>query len=60
MNLESAVFNVSLFWMLTTPHEYVHAWVATRLGDDTPRRSADAQLAGGRQAQTCFSQRPFD
>ena len=25
-----------MFWMLTTPHEFAHAWVATKLGDDTP------------------------
>lgn len=37
MNYESALLNVALFWMLTTPHEFAHAWVATRLGDDTPR-----------------------
>lgn len=35
--LEAAVLNVILFWILTTPHEFAHAWVATRLGDDTPR-----------------------
>jgi Zn-dependent protease len=23
--------------MLTTPHEFAHAWMANRLGDDTPR-----------------------
>jgi Zn-dependent protease len=23
--------------MLTAPHEFSHAWVATKLGDDTPR-----------------------
>jgi Zn-dependent protease len=28
---------VVIFWALTTPHEYAHAWVADRLGDDTPR-----------------------
>jgi Zn-dependent protease len=38
MNFEAAVVNVSLIWMLTVPHEFAHAWVATRLGDDTPRR----------------------
>ena len=37
MNLEAALLNVVLFWLLTTPHEFAHAWVATRLGDDTPR-----------------------
>jgi Zn-dependent protease len=28
---------VLLLWILTSPHEFAHAWVATRLGDDTPR-----------------------
>lgn len=37
MQIENAILNVLLFWMLTTPHEFAHAWVATRLGDDTPR-----------------------
>lgn len=37
MNIEAAILNVSLLWLLTTPHEFAHAWVATRLGDDTPR-----------------------
>lgn len=36
MNLEPALVNVGLFWALTTPHEYAHAWVASRLGDSTP------------------------
>ena len=37
MNIEAALLNVLIFWMLTTPHEFAHAWVATKLGDDTPR-----------------------
>src|SRR5512142_1248393 len=37
MNFEAALINVALLWLLTTPHEFAHAWVATRLGDDTPR-----------------------
>lgn len=37
MDLEVAVVNVSLLWLLTTPHEYAHAWMAIRLGDDTPK-----------------------
>lgn len=42
MNLQSfhlvaALLNVLLLWILTAPHEFAHAWVATRLGDDTPR-----------------------
>ncbi len=36
-NLELALTNVALLWLLTVPHEFAHAWVATRLGDDTPR-----------------------
>src|SRR3954447_12586103 len=34
--MESALLKVLMFWMLTTPHEFAHAWVATKLGDDTP------------------------
>ena len=37
MNLQLAITNVALLWLLTAPHEFSHAWVATRLGDDTPR-----------------------
>jgi Zn-dependent protease len=37
MNFESAFLNVTLFWLLTAPHEFAHAWVADRLGDDLPR-----------------------
>jgi Zn-dependent protease len=37
MEIEAALLNVLIFWMLTTPHEFAHAWVATKLGDDTPR-----------------------
>jgi Zn-dependent protease len=44
MNLEPVLINVSLFWLLTTPHEYAHAWAATRLGDDTPRREGRLTL----------------
>jgi Zn-dependent protease len=36
-DLATALLNVALLWLLTTPHEFSHAWVATRLGDDTPR-----------------------
>jgi Zn-dependent protease len=37
MHIDVAIWNVILLWVLTTPHEFAHAWVATRLGDDTPR-----------------------
>jgi Zn-dependent protease len=37
LNFESAIINVLLLWILTAPHEFSHAWVATKLGDDTPR-----------------------
>jgi Zn-dependent protease len=30
--------------MLTTPHEFAHAWVATKLGDDTPEREGRVTL----------------
>lgn len=36
-HFEAALINVLLLWILTVPHEFAHAWVATRLGDDTPR-----------------------
>jgi Zn-dependent protease len=35
--LQEAILNVLLLWILTAPHEFAHAWVATLLGDDTPR-----------------------
>jgi len=37
LDFTAAILNVALLWLLTTPHEFAHAWVATRLGDDTPR-----------------------
>ena len=36
-NLQLALTNVLLLVLLTAPHEFSHAWVATQLGDDTPR-----------------------
>lgn len=44
MNFEAALLNVSLLWILTAPHEFAHAWVATMLGDDTPRREGRVTL----------------
>lgn len=44
MHIQEAIFNVVLLWMLTAPHEFSHAWVATRLGDDTPRREGRVTL----------------
>lgn len=44
MNFEAAILNVSLLWLLTAPHEFAHAWVATMLGDDTPRREGRVTL----------------
>ena len=37
VNVELAILNVLLFWMLVAPHEFAHAWAAVRLGDPTPR-----------------------
>jgi Zn-dependent protease len=34
--MENALVQVLIFWMLTVPHEFAHAWVAMKLGDDTP------------------------
>ena len=44
LNLVSALVNVLLLWILTAPHEFAHAWVATRLGDDTPRQDGRVTL----------------
>jgi Zn-dependent protease len=44
MDIENAFLNVSLLWILTTPHEFAHAWVAEKLGDDTPRREGRVTL----------------
>jgi Zn-dependent protease len=42
--LQEAILNVLLLWILTAPHEFAHAWVATLLGDDTPRREGRVTL----------------
>jgi Zn-dependent protease len=44
MNYQTALLDVSLLWLLTAPHEFAHAWVATRLGDDTPLREGRVTL----------------
>lgn len=44
LELQEAILNVLLLWILTAPHEFAHAWVATRLGDDTPRREGRVTL----------------
>ena len=44
MNVENAILNVLLLWILTAPHEFAHAWMATQLGDDTPRRQGRLTL----------------
>lgn len=43
-NLQEALLDVLLLWILTAPHEFAHAWVATRLGDDTPRKEGRVTL----------------
>ena len=42
--METALIEVLMFWMLTTPHEFAHAWVAMKLGDDTPVREGRVTL----------------
>lgn len=44
MNWAGAVVDVLILWMLTAPHEFAHAWVATKLGDDTPGREGRVTL----------------
>jgi Zn-dependent protease len=44
LQLAEAISNVLLLWMLTAPHEFAHAWVATKLGDDTPLREGRVTL----------------
>ncbi|MBI3207289.1 MAG: site-2 protease family protein [Candidatus Solibacter usitatus] len=38
LHLETAILNVCLLCILTVPHEFAHAWMADKLGDDTPLR----------------------
>ena len=44
MNWAQAALDVLIFWMLTTPHEFAHAWVAEKLGDPTPRAEGRVTL----------------
>ena len=44
LEIQAALLNVLLLWILTAPHEFAHAWVATQLGDDTPRREGRVTL----------------
>ena len=50
--MEGALIQVLIFWMLTTPHEYAHAWVAMKLGDDTPVQEGRVTLNPNAQPQT--------
>jgi Zn-dependent protease len=43
-DLVGPLLKVLMLWILTAPHEFAHAWVATRLGDDTPRREGRVTL----------------
>lgn len=44
LDFQTALLDVLLLWILTAPHEFAHAWVATRLGDDTPRKEGRVTL----------------
>src|SRR5713226_10389039 len=44
LHIQEALLTVLLLWILTAPHEFAHAWVATKLGDDTPRREGRVTL----------------
>ncbi len=43
-NIELAIINVCLLCILTVPHEFAHAWLAVKLGDDTPEREGRVTL----------------
>lgn len=44
IQIADALLTVVIFWALTTPHEFAHAWTAEKLGDDTPRREGRVTL----------------
>src|SRR5436190_23083568 len=44
LDIAGALLKVLLLWILTAPHEFAHAWTATRLGDDTPTREGRVTL----------------
>jgi Zn-dependent protease len=44
LDFQNALLTMLLLWILTAPHEFAHAWVATRLGDDTPLREGRVTL----------------
>jgi Zn-dependent protease len=44
LDFQNALLTVLLLWILTAPHEFAHAWVATKLGDDTPLREGRVTL----------------
>ncbi|HUQ95231.1 MAG TPA: site-2 protease family protein [Bryobacteraceae bacterium] len=44
VNISAAIVNVCLLCILTVPHEFAHAWVASKLGDDTPEQEGRLTL----------------
>ncbi len=44
IHIAEALLNVIMLWILTAPHEFAHAWVGTKLGDDTPRNDGRVTL----------------
>lgn len=44
VQVADALLTVMIFWALTTPHEFAHAWTAEKLGDGTPRREGRVTL----------------
>src|SRR2546423_15359226 len=44
LDIAGALLKVLLLWILTAPHEFAHAWVATKLGGDTPKREGRVTL----------------
>ena len=44
LDIEQALINTGVFCMLTVPHEFAHALVASKLGDDTPEQQGRVTL----------------
>jgi Zn-dependent protease len=44
LDVPTALLDVLLLWILTAPHEFAHAWTATKLGDNTPGREGRVTL----------------
>jgi Zn-dependent protease len=44
LDIIGALLNVLMLWIITAPHEFAHAWVGEKLGDQTPRQDGRVTL----------------